>query len=448
MWSVAGFQNLFECSTAREWSCDVNGPGLGQLGLQTQMFAMLRMLLGSFAFTSLVRMREDKARLARALVADERKKCAIKLPHAIELGVASGSRTGMRLGFVLAAVMVARGEYLYVVGRAATWTAPLTASICTLWMVEMIGMLLGGWLPIAREAFSSLCPLLSTLVWRHLPKALAELRARAGEMISGALRSKAISGGGGGDGGGGDEEALVDARAPSSSALEDSEAAPAAAAAAATEEQILAARTIQRLARGRFARMQALALLEEPTSRYIAPLTWLMLWEASAMSSVMLLSLYDLYNRIGPDELLEESALYDFDTLGITRFIAFVVLVFSDGLLLHWQVRSATYFMLAWGSLITYWPFLVVKIPLLGSKLLKTTAKTAYDQAGGLRHMLRPKEAYELYLRQQAAALEMESHAGALRRSELEAALGSRAALEAEHSKAKDGKAKNNEVTC
>ena len=154
----------------------------------------------------------------------------------------------------------------------------------------------------------------------------------------------------------------------------------------------------------------------------------------------MLLSLYDLYNRIGPDELLEEADLYDFDGLGVSRFVAFVVLVFSDGLLLHWQVRSATYFMLAWGSLITYWPFLVVKIPLLGSKLLKTTAKTAYDQAGGLRHMLRPKEAYELYLRQQAAALEMEEDVRELNRSGLEDALRVNA-LEAE------ARAKN-EVQC
>ena len=45
----------------------------------------------------------------------------------------------------------------------------------------------------------------------------------------------------------------------------------------------------------------------------------------------------------------------------------------------------------------------------VGAKLLNAkTKKTAYDRAGRLREVLGPKQAYELYVMQQAAADEMD----------------------------------------
>ena len=65
---------------------------------------------------------------------------------------------------------------------------------------------------------------------------------------------------------------------------------------------------------------------------------------------------------------------------------------------------------LCFDRLVTYWPFLLIKVPLLGAKLLKVTAKrTAYDRAGELREVLGPKQAYELYVMQQAAEDEMDA---------------------------------------
>jgi hypothetical protein len=56
----------------------------------------------------------------------------------------------------------------------------------------------------------------------------------------------------------------------------------------------------------------------------------------------------------------------------VSRFTAYAFFVWSDGLLLHWQASIATYCLLAVGSLITYGPFLVVKVPILGTKARHT----------------------------------------------------------------------------
>ena len=63
----------------------------------------------------------------------------------------------------------------------------------------------------------------------------------------------------------------------------------------------------------------------------------MMLYEAAVMGAWMLLTFVDLYRRIGPLELRARADVYD--QLGVlSQFGAFVYLIVSDGLLLHWQV--------------------------------------------------------------------------------------------------------------
>ena len=58
-----GFFRLFRCSTGPEWSCDVDGPGVSGSAVASQALAMLRMLMGSIAFTSLTDLRAQKVRV-------------------------------------------------------------------------------------------------------------------------------------------------------------------------------------------------------------------------------------------------------------------------------------------------------------------------------------------------------------------------------------------------
>ena len=101
----------------------------------------------------------------------------------------------------------------------------------------------------------------------------------------------------------------------------------------------------------------------------------------------MWIFLYDLYARVGPPVLLDEAAQYDL--LGpASQFIAYVGLVFSDGLLVHWQCRTTVYCMLCTGSLFTYWVFLAVKLPILGPRLLGNVKRTGYNRQGEIRPLL------------------------------------------------------------
>ena len=77
------------------------------------------------------------------------------------------------------------------------------------------------------------------------------------------------------------------------------------------------------------------------------------------------------------------------------QFLAYVGLVFTDGLLLHWQVRFAMYTCVTIGSLVVYLPFLVVRLPLIGKKLTGSLPSTAYDRAGQLRRSMSRFDAFE-----------------------------------------------------
>ena len=416
-WSIMGFFKLYACSSGDTFDCNVRGPGTGALGLQTMIFAMLRMLLGSWAFTSLVDMRVAKARTAQAAETDMRRRMAIKLPHAIDLGAARGSHVGMTVGLLLGAGVILRGEYLWYTSvrgaergaeqgtkQAFAWVSPINASACILWVCEMFGMAVGGWAPVVQKV----APLLAkaTMKWlsRHLSGLLSTGRATCHRCFQGSSRAATSA-----EARQGDEEApdapLVEPRSTPSQ--------PQGAGGGASADKLDAAVImIQRIVRGRQGRREVERIMREPSTRHVSPLTWLMLWDASCWTTLLVFSLASLHARVGPDELLGQASheYYAWDGLGIAQFLAWAWMIFSDGLLLHWRVRSAIYFMLALGALVTYWPFLLIKVPLLGAKLLKVTAKrTAYDRAGELREVLGPKQAYELYVMQQAAEDEMDA---------------------------------------
>ena len=105
----------------------------------------------------------------------------------------------------------------------------------------------------------------------------------------------------------------------------------------------------------------------------------------------------------------DRAARYDF--LGpVSRSFAYVYLSFADGMLLHWQIATAIYFLIAIGSLVAYAPFLVLKIPLVGHKILCIPAKTAFDRQGKLRRVLNRKTAYEKWKKELKKVKEDDHH--------------------------------------
>ena len=71
--------------------------------------------------------------------------------------------------------------------------------------------------------------------------------------------------------------------------------------------------------------------------------------------------------------------------------------------------------LIAIGSLFTYGPFLVVKIPLVGAKLLRIPNKSAYDRAGNLRRVMNRRQAYDKWCAEQA---QLEKELARVRRQE------------------------------
>ena len=81
------------------------------------MFCMLRMLLGSIAFTSLIDLRATEAVDDRRAEPTERGKQKIKDPSRVELGICAGSKCGLYVGLVLSVLVILRGEILVLSGE-------------------------------------------------------------------------------------------------------------------------------------------------------------------------------------------------------------------------------------------------------------------------------------------------------------------------------------------
>ena len=161
--------------------------------------------------------------------------------------------------------------------------------------------------------------------------------------------------------------------------------------------QHTAATSIQRAFRGLRGRRKALQeVIEEQRHEgsRTAPVTMvtkLMLWEATAFMLVFSYFLHDMYSYVGPQPLWDSSDRYYRHGGPLVGAIAYAWFCCCDGLLLHWQVRTAFYAMIASGSMLAYLPFLVVKIPLVGKRLFRPMVVTAYDRAGVLHKKMSGK---------------------------------------------------------
>uniref|UniRef100_A0A7S0IUM2 EF-hand domain-containing protein n=1 Tax=Calcidiscus leptoporus TaxID=127549 RepID=A0A7S0IUM2_9EUKA len=105
-------------------------------------------------------------------------------------------------------------------------------------------------------------------------------------------------------------------------------------------------------------------------------MTKLLLFEAITFSTTVLVVILNGWLHIGPEEFWAASP----------HFFAYVLNVMLYGPE-EPVVRMTIYFGTALGSLLSFWPFLVFKFPLVGQALLKVKA-TGYDQAGNVRPVL------------------------------------------------------------
>ena len=401
VWSVQGFVKLYTCTLGEKWDCDVAGPGVGDKALQAMMFCMLRMLLGSIAWTELIDLRKRKSGEERENAATEGEKKAIKSPSRVATGASEGSKLGLRLGMLMSTLVIARGEYLYFKGRFFDSVfSPIIASVCMTWILQLFGTFVGGWISLQIHFHAVDWRPLERYCRNTLPRRLGWLKSWLIERWVLLLERYGPRGAAPSAADGYCEEEmegtapLKDKTAPSSTSIW-------------TQREIDAAIRIQKTLRGMVDRALCKVIANDPIERSVDTLTRLMLWEATAMCLIIAFTLKDLYLRVGPTALWERSEQYS--QLGVlSQFLAYFFFVWSDGLLFHWQAATATYCLVAVGSLLSFFPFLVVKIPLIGSKLLKMPKKTAYDRAGGLRPVMSRKEAYDKWMREQSLLEKME----------------------------------------
>mmetsp|Transcript_34800 Transcript_34800/g.76555 ORF Transcript_34800/g.76555 Transcript_34800/m.76555 type:complete len:192 (+) Transcript_34800:413-988(+) len=104
--------------------------------------------------------------------------------------------------------------------------------------------------------------------------------------------------------------------------------------------------------------------------------TLLMLYEAITFTTVVLLVLLNGYFNVGPPAFWESSSNF--------VWYSFNVMLYGPE---EPVVRLTLYFGIAIGSVVSFLPFLIFKIPMLGRALIRIPP-TGYDQAGNLRPTL------------------------------------------------------------
>lgn len=297
-----------------------------------------------------------------------------------------------------------------------TWQTPLLLSFVIVWICQLYGTLLGGVYMILRRLMVPLWPqvrarangCIARMRWSKREAAPPKPAAAASRGTAAAAAT--------------DEEAgtapLLEDGAPSSTAELLEYVVPDV-----VEDAVSSAATVvQRNTRALFARKQAKELQAQEGRKKgsrtapIGLLTKLALFEAAAFGLILIVFVLDLWYRVGPprlwaaaeraaaDSFIRSDLAQDLAQEGeelpaaansFMQFLAYVGLVFTDGLLLHWQVRFAMYTCVTIGSLVVYLPFLVVRLPLIGKKLTGSLPSTAYDRAGQLRRSMSRFDAFE-----------------------------------------------------
>lgn len=388
---VKGFFSLYVCSSGT-FSCQSGGPGVSDSALRSLLFFFGRMLLSTWSHQTLVRVRvrnievkRQEAKQEAATIQDATG--VVTLPEAVhnftdvELAMSQWNRRGLLLGALLSVAAVTRGYVVLGVdlngeegeeGEAAphaeiSWQTPLLLSFGVCWLFSMLGNVFGAVLMLGRRQ-----------VLKLAPQVRAKWSAWTAKRLAGPTPAAARA----------DEEKGV---AP---LLGTGAAAASEAVDTATTSAVA---LIQSRARGLRARKATERVKVDQKSNKgsrtgkVGMLTKLFVFESFVFGVISLLFVLDLYLRVGPASLLEKARapptlLGYVLPMPLPEFWVFFGLVLSDGLLLHWEVRYAMYTCVAVGSLLAHGPFLVVKIPLIGRKLIGSGVKTtAYDREGNLR---------------------------------------------------------------